>query len=198
MNDGLAEYYEAQIDAAQQVQAEKSARLMREIYGEDVLEMCAKRCNQHMHYCKGPTREQRDKAHDKRLVIDDTLTEHEKVAKLANLLEQARRDGARLEVEIPGAAWGDTLILPSGREDPKEKAGAHGVKHALEKRHQISSKEIAETLIKGDMTPSKHSDSRVEMRYYTFKVVLEREINRGSGHISTVTAKLHTAINEEE
>lgn len=118
------------------------------------------------------------------------------MTKLADLITKASADGARLEVEIPGAAWGNTLILSSGRTDPKEKAGAHGVKHALEERHKISAKDIAETLLMGKMSPSKHSNSRVELHHRTFKVVLEHEINSGKGRVSNSTAKLHTAINE--
>jgi len=149
-----------------------------------------------MHYCKGTTREPRDRAADKRFVIDDSLSDYEKVAKLAGLITEASVDGARLEVEIPGAAWGDTLILASGRENPQQKAGAHGVKHALEGRHKISAKDIAETLLMGKISPSKHSNSRVELHHRMFKVVLEHEINSGKGRVSNSTAKLHTAINE--
>lgn len=146
---------------------------------------------------KGTSREHRAKARDKRFTIEKSLSDHEKVTKLADLITKASADGARLVVGIPGAAWGDTLILASGREAPQQKAGAHGVKHSLESRHHISAKEIADTLLHGaTYTGREHPEHRTDVYKYPYLVVLEREINMGSRRISNVTVKLHTAMKQ--
>lgn len=188
-DDDVVEYYEREVARLDEEAARFDALFWQEVQDE----VCAKQCNQHMHYCKGTTREPRDRAADKRFVIDDSLSDYEKVTKLADLITKASEDGARLEVKIKGAPWGDTLILASGREDPRQKAGAHGVKHALEERHYISALEIAETLLTGTLYPDKSIGHRVNMYKYPYLVVLEKEIQMSSGRMNKSTAKLHTA-----
>lgn len=196
-DDDVVEYYEREVARLAEEAARFDALFWQEAQ-EAQDEVYAKQCNQHMHYCKGTTREPRDRASDRRFVIDDSLSDYEKVTKLAGLITEASEDGARLEVKIKGAPWGDTLILASGREDPQQKAGAHGVKHALESRHNISAKEIADALIKGVTRPSEEYPSRVIVEKGHVRVVLEREIHMGSNRAHVNKAKLHTAMTWDE
>lgn len=195
-DDDVVEYYEREVARLAEEAARFDALFWQEAQ-EAQDEVYANQCNQHMHYCKGTTREPRDRASDRRFVIDDSLSDYEKVTKLAGLITEASEDGARLEVKIKGAPWGDTLILASGREDPQQKAGAHGVKHALEERHHVSALEIADTLLNGaTYTDRDYPEHRTDVYKYPCLVVLEREINMGNGRISNVTVKLHTAMKQ--
>ena len=175
---------------------------------EEVAAKHEKGCNQYS--CKkgcknkGTTRESKTKNQPLLFRVDPDATEHKQITQLMDVLEKAEEDGARYDAVIHRPEFGD-LILQCGRKgkkltklkkaekEAKEKglkpptSGGSGVKHALESRHHLSVKDMAETLIKGKVT---QYGSRLEVDYNGKRVVLEKEIKQGTKRISQTKAKV--------
>ena len=148
-------------------------------------------CNRYGHRCpqKGTTREPQTKGTPRRVhKVDQTQPMHKQVNDLADALERAARDGTRLEAVIYRPEFGE-LILSCGSSQK------NGVTHVMLPRHHISYAQVAETLLKGDVRPHPYKESRLEITWDKYLVVLEREIKQNSNRISKMRAKLHTAYN---
>ncbi len=85
---------------------------------------------------------------------------------------------------------------PGRKNNPADSRG-HGVQHALEERHHISPHDIAETLLRGKVRRDPEHKTRLHVRYNSYVVVLEREMEKGSDHASKTKAKLLTALKRE-
>lgn len=146
---------------------------------------------------KGTTREPQTKGTPRRVhKVDQTQPIHKQISALADALERAARDGTRLEAVIYRPEFGElTLDCGNpGRKNDSQDSRGHGVQHALERRHGISERDIAETLLLGKISPKLGASSRLEIRIKQNLVVLEKEIKKKSGRISQTRAKLHTAM----
>ena len=160
-------------------------------------------CNDSVHKCpkmKGTSREPKIKNAPRLFRVNPDATVHEQINQLASAIEKASQDGARLEAVIKRPEFGE-LILECGNSSPthpsrkeEKKHGAHGIKHALEERHGISPKDIAEAIIQGEIRQHEGVASRLKVTHNNILVILEREQKQGSGRISGLRAKLHTAM----
>lgn len=94
-------------------------------------------------------------------------------------------------VERPGIG---KLTIKSGSPGVKrrESQGGSGLSHIKQKHPEMKSKDIAETITGGEISPLKKKESRIKIEGEAKKVVLEREIKKGSGRISSTRSKLHT------
>ena len=148
-------------------------------------------------YNKGTTREHRTQGMPHRVYrVDQQQPMHKQVGDLTAAIKRAARDGAQLEAVIRRPEFGElTLDCGNpGRKNDSQDSRGHGVQHALEVRHGISVWAIAETLLTGIVTQSESHSSRLLVETEKYRVVLEREIQKGSGRINEIRAKLHTAM----
>ena len=151
-------------------------------------------------YNKGTTREHRTQGTPHRVYrVDQRQPTHKQVGDLAAAIERAARDGQRLEAVIRRPEFGElTLDCGNpGRKNDSQDSRGHGVQHALEERHNIGPRAIAETLLLGVVKPHEYKKSRLTIRHAGNEVIIEREIRKGSGRISSTHAKLHTAMKKE-
>lgn len=104
-------------------------------------------------------------------------------------------DGVRLEAVISRSEVGE-LVLDCGhsskKNNPKDSRGV-GVQHALEERHNVTPRDIAEVLLLGDVSAHEKA-SRMNERHNCVLVVLEREIRQNSGRISQTKARIQTSM----
>lgn len=100
-------------------------------------------------------------------------------------------------VERPGIG---KLTIKSGSPGVKARGskGGSGVSHIKQKHPDASAKAIAESVVKGKASPQKDSPSRLQLLHKDKKVVLEREIKKGSGRISSTRSKLHTGYTKKK
>ena len=148
---------------------------------------------------KGTTREHQTKGTPRRVYkVDQSQPMHKQVNALADAIERAARDGARLEAVIYRPEFGELTLdcgNPGRKNDSLDSRG-HGVQHALEERHGISARDIAETLLRGNVKQKEDKPSRLEIGWQNYLVVLEREMKQDSGRISKTRVKLHTAMKQ--
>ena len=173
--------------------------------GDDEEEVdAAKRCNQYVHFCnKGTTRESKMKNTPILFKVNPDAAEYEQINQLTEAIEKASKDGVRLDAVIKHPEFGE-LLLECGNSSPvhpskknKDDHHAHGVKHSLEERHNVTSRDIATAILKGKIEQHEGVSSRLIARYNGVLVILEREMKKGSGRISVNRAKLHTAMRRE-
>ena len=145
---------------------------------------------------KGTTRENKTPGENRKVYkLNQRQSMHNQIRDLSQIIERSSRDGEHMEAVLYRPEFGELTLdcgRPGKKNDPVH-SGGHGVKHALEERHGISPSQIAETLLKGKVVPSSHSDSRLEVLRDNKLVVLETEIKKGSGRASKTSAKIHTA-----
>lgn len=159
-------------------------------------------CNDSVHKCpkmKGTSREPKIKNAPRLFRVNPDATVHEQINQLASAIEKASQDGARLEAVIKRPEFGE-LILECGHPGVKNLASEQashgvGVQHALEKRHGISTRELAETLLLGEYGGHK-KESRFTLSHNRTIVILEKEMTAGSGRISKNKAKIQTAMKQ--
>ena len=84
-----------------------------------------------------------------------------------------------------------------GRKNNSEDSRGHGVQHALEARHNISPRAMAETLLLGRVMQHERKSSRLMVIYNNYEIIIEREIKKESGRISRTRAKIQTAMKKE-
>lgn len=186
-----------------------AAGLRGEGSGDEVLEASAgtdevidaKQCNQFVHYCnKGTTKESKTKNSPRLFRVDDKASEHEQINQLTDAIIKASEDGVRLEAVVYRPEFGE-LTLDCGHPGiknppPKVRSKGVGVQHALEERHKISPRDLAEALIKGKSLPH-DKPSRLTIIHGRTKVIIEREMKAGSKRISETKAKIQTAMKED-
>lgn len=177
--------------------------------GDEVLEAAAdtdevidaKQCNQFVHYCnKGTTKESKTKNSPRLFRVDNKASEHEQINQLTDAIIKASEDGVRLEAVVYRPEFGE-LTLDCGHPGiknppPKVRSKGVGVQHALEERHKISPRDLAEALIKGKSLPH-DKPSRLTIIHGRTKVIIEREMKAGSKRISETKAKIQTAMKED-
>lgn len=149
---------------------------------------------------KGITREFKSKKETRLFRVERTASEHEQINQLTDAIIKASEDGERLETVIYRPEFGE-LILDCGHPGiknppPKVRSKGVGVQHALEERHNISARDLAEALIKGECLPHQ-KPSRLTIINGRTKVIIEREMKAGSNRISKTKAKIQTAMKEE-
>ena len=192
-------------EATEVMVLEAMRRRREELAGREA-EAVTNSCNQYKHEegCtgasrheqKGTTREKKTPGENRKVYkLNQRQSMHNQIRDLSQIIERSSRDGEHMEAVLYRPEFGE-LTLDCGRPGKKNDlvhSGGHGVKHALEERHGISPSQIAETLLKGKVVPSSHSDSRLEVLRDNKLVVLETEIKKGSGRASKTSAKIHTA-----
>lgn len=157
-------------------------------------------CNGNQHKCpqKGTTREIRTKKEPKRVWrVDQTKPIHNQINALADAIEQASNDGERLEAVIFRKEFGELTLdcgHPGRKNDTNNSQGV-GVQHSLEKRHNVSARDIAEALLLGNVTAHRKK-SRLNVWHKNVHVIIEKEMHKGSGRISKTKAKIQTAMYE--
>lgn len=149
---------------------------------------------------KGITREFKSKKETRLFRVERTASEHEQINQLTDAIIKASEDGERLEAVIYRPEFGE-LILDCGHPGiknppPKVRSKGVGVQHALEERHNVSARDLAEALIKGECLPHQ-KPSRLTIINGRTKVIIEREMKAGSNRISKTKAKIQTAMKEE-
>lgn len=149
---------------------------------------------------KGTTREPRLKNKSRLFRVQNTTSEHEQINQLTDAIIKASEDGERLEAVIYRPEFGE-LTLDCGHPGiknppPKVRSKGVGVQHALEERHNVSPRDLAEALIKGQCLPHQ-KPSRLTIINGRIKVIIEREMKAGSKRISKTKAKIQTAMKED-
>ena len=161
----------------------------------------AKKCNQFVHYCnKGTTKESKTKNSPRLFRVDDKASEHEQINQLTDAIIKASEDGVRLEAVVYRPEFGE-LTLDCGHpgiKNPPSKVRSKGVgvQHALEERHNVSPRDLAEAIIKGEIGPHEKA-SRLTIIHGRTKVIIEREMKAGSKRISKRKAKIQTAMKQD-
>ena len=173
--------------------------------GEDIEERIDARnpwgCNkEHKPGCpkdKGTTREHKIKKNTRLYKVDQDASFYKQVNQLVDALNQASKDGVRLEEVLNRPEFGG-LILQCGNVSPQhpsrmksEKHHAHGVKHAYEERHKITPEILAELLLKGEVTPATGEDNKNKLivKHGDFYAVLVKKggLRTQSGRLLTAT-----------
>ena len=147
-------------------------------------------------YNKGTTREHRTQGKTKKhYVVDQTQPRYKQINALTEALERAQKDGAHFEAVITRPEIGSVVVDCGrpGRKNNSISSGGHGMKHAIEERHNVTLRQIATSLLFGEIKPDSHFPSRWNVCLEPCKVVLESEYKAGSGRYSTKRMKLHTA-----
>lgn len=74
-----------------------------------------------------------------------------------------------------------------------QRKNAHGLQHVDQKHPEMKGK-LGRTIVKGTVTPDAKHPTRKNIKDGSHKVVVEHEINKGSGRTSKTRAKIHTAF----